>query len=64
MSNIKGKASKLKRGKLRNLSEPLLAPPTPSQLWTPLIEKNIFAYLSSTGFETQLVYAGHMQWHG
>ena len=43
---------------------PPAGPPPPSRLRTPLVEKNIFAYLSSTGFETQLVYAGHMQWHG
>ena len=35
-------------------------PPPPSRLRTPLVEKNIFAYLSSTGFETQLVRYG---WH-
>ena len=59
-----GAASKLKTGQTSESVRTSAEPPPPSRLRTPLVEKNIVAYLRSTGFETQLVYAGHMQWHG
>ena len=55
-----GAASKLKTGETSESVRTSADPPPPSRLRTPLVEKNIFAYLSSTGFETQLVRYG---WH-
>ena len=53
-----GAASKLKTGQTSASVRTSADPPPPSRLRTPLVEKNIFAYLSSTGFETQLVRYG------
>ena len=54
-----GAASKLKNGQTSESFRTSADPPPPSRLRKPLVEQNIFAYLSSTGLGTQLILYGY-----